>query len=61
MKYRGRKIIMYSTFYHDYHKMYFTTRTTTEYNKLRQILAVTVNDTHFKHIEKIMTYSYEYY
>ena len=60
-KYQGRKKVVWKTFYHDYHKMYFTTKTTTEYNKVGQLIAETVYDTYLRHIEKKTTYNYEYY
>jgi hypothetical protein len=60
-KYQGRKMVVWRTFYHDYHKMYFTTKTTTEYNKVGQPIVETVYDTYLRHIEKKTTYNYEYY
>lgn len=60
-KYHGRKMVVWKTFYHDYHKMYFTTKTTTEYNKVGQPITETVYDTYLRHIDKKTTYNYEYY
>lgn len=60
-KYHGRKMVVWKTFYHDYHKIYFTTKTTTEYNKVGQPITETVYDTYLRHFEKKTTYIYEYY
>ena len=60
-KYYNRKIVYWETFYHDYHKMYFTTKTTIKYNKMKQPISEIKYDTYLKLIETKTTYEYEYY
>jgi hypothetical protein len=55
------KRIEWKTFYHDYHKMYFTTKTTIKYNKLGLPISEEKYDTYLKHIETKETYEYEYF
>jgi hypothetical protein len=58
---KKRKRILWETFYHDYHKMYFTTKTTINYNKYGLQISEEKYDTYLKHIETKTTYEYEYY
>ncbi len=60
-KYYNRKKVFWETFYHDFHKMYFTTKTTTIYNKLEKPVTETKYDTYLRHIEMKSNYYYEYY
>jgi len=55
------KRIEWETFYHDYHKLYFTTKTTIRYNKYGLPISEEKYDTYLKHIETKTTYEYEYY
>jgi hypothetical protein len=61
VKSKKRKIIIKETFYHDYHKMYFTTKITTIYNKYGLPISEIKYDTYLKHIESETTYKYDYY
>lgn len=58
---RNRKRVIWETFYHAYHKMYFTTKTTIVYNKFGLPISENKYDTNLKHIESKTTYKYEYY
>jgi hypothetical protein len=58
---KRRKRIEWETFYHDYHKMYFTTRTTISYNKYGLPISEEKYDTYLKHIKTKTTYEYEYF
>jgi len=60
-KYHSRKKVFWKTFYHDYHKTYFTTKITTAYNKMGQPISETTYDTYLRHIEMKTTYNYVYY
>jgi len=60
-KSKKNKRVVWETFYHDYHKMYFTTRTATNYNKLGLPIKEVQYDTYLKLIEVKTTYEYEYY
>ncbi len=55
------KRVVWETLYHDYHKMYFTTKTTTTYNKFGLPISNTQYDTYLNHFELKTTYEYEYY
>lgn len=61
VKSKKRKHTVWNTFYHDYHKMYFTTRTTTKYNKCGDVVSEIKYDTYLKQVESKTIYLYEYY
>jgi hypothetical protein len=61
-KYRKNSLTVWETFYHDYHKMYFTTITKTKYNKHFLPIKETIYDARFRwraECEKI--FEYEFY
>jgi len=58
---RKRKKVFLETFYHVYHKHYFTTKTTIEYNNFGLPISEIVYDTYLNHIESSTEYIYEYY
>lgn len=58
---KKRKRILWETSYHNYHKMYFTTKTTIIYNNYGLQISKEKYDTYLKHIETKTTYEYEYY
>lgn len=61
IKSKKNKRVVWETFYHDYHKTYFTTKTTTTFNKFGLPILEIQYDTYLKHIEVKTTYEYEYY
>ena len=61
IKYKQNKKIAWETFYHNYHKMYFTTKTTTLYNKRKLPISEIVYDTYLKQVQKKTIFEYEYF
>ena len=58
---KKRKKILWDTSYHNYHKMYFTTKTIINYNEYGLRISEEKFDTYLKHIDEKSTYEYEYY
>lgn len=55
------KSVIWETFYHSYHKMYFTTKTSITNNDYGLTETEIVYDSYLKHIEKKTIYMYEFY
>ena len=58
---RKKKSVRWDTFYHDFHEVYFTTKTTITLNENRLPKSEIVYDTYLNRIEKKIIYHYEYY
>jgi hypothetical protein len=61
IRWKKRKRIVKETFYHNYHKKYFTTKSTTKYNKQGYPISMIKYDTYLRHIESISVYKHEFY
>lgn len=61
MQFKKRRTIIWNTFYHDYHKKYFTTRKTVKFNKSGNPISEVTYDQYLKHVKTKVTYQYEYY
>lgn len=57
----NKKKIIWDTFYHDYHKMYFTTKTTINLDENGLPESKSVYNINLNHIEEKTMYYYEYY